>query len=84
MNRLVFITPEYMKYRIAEADTARGNVTIQVVTMSLTTFQSTAVLPRVAPTPTIDPLMMWVEEVGIPVIVRAEMTRPPAEDAQNP
>lgn len=56
----------------------------QVVTISLTTRQSTALQPLVAPTPMIDPLIIWVDEDGIPDIVRADITKPPAIEAQNP
>src|SRR5512137_728646 len=59
-------------------------VTIHAVIISRTTSHRTAFLPRVAPTPTIAPVITWVDETGIPDTVTSASTPLPVVAAQNP
>jgi len=59
-------------------------VMTHAVIISRTTRHCTAVLPRVAPTPMIAPLIAWVDETGIPTSVTATRIALLAVAAQNP
>src|SRR5512133_3760386 len=48
------------------------------------TPQRTARVPRVEPTPTIAPVMVWVVETGIPQWASARIVTPPPVSAQKP
>jgi hypothetical protein len=48
------------------------------------TSHLTAFTPLVAPTPAIDPLMIWVDETGIPYMVTIDRIAPPDVAAQKP
>jgi len=84
MKEEIFKSSEKISTTIIDTEIETGKVTIQAVTIPRITFQSTAVFPRVAPTPAMDPLMICVDEVGIPDNVRPDIISPPAVDAQNP
>ena len=59
-------------------------VMTHAVIISRTTRHCTAFLPRVAPTPMIEPLMAWVDETGIPRAVTITRMALLAVAAQNP
>ena len=68
------------------ADTAAdaGMVMIHAQTMRPATPHRTARLPRVAPTPTMAPVMVCVVETGMPAAATARMVTPPPVSAQKP
>ena len=61
-----------------------GIVMIQATTMLLATFQRTADTLRAAPTPTMQPVMVWVVETGMPSSVAANSVMAPPVSAQKP
>ena len=63
---------------------AMGIVRIQAQTMRPATPHLTAESLRVAPTPTIAPVMVCVVETGIPVSVAPKSVAAPAVSAQKP
>jgi hypothetical protein len=54
------------------------------MTMLLATFQRTAETLRAAPTPTTEPVIVWVVETGTPSNVAAKRVSAPPVSAQNP
>ena len=63
---------------------AAGRVMNQAMTMFDATFHRTADRRRDAPTPTIAPVMVWVEETGMPPSVAMNRVIAPPVSAQNP
>ena len=61
---------------------AAGMVQTQAQTMLLATPQRTAEARRMAPTPTMAPVMVWVVETGMPSQVAANRVIAPAVLAQ--
>src|ERR1700675_3949864 len=61
-----------------------GMVMIQANTMLFATFQRTADILRAAPTPMIEPVMVWVVDTGMPIQVAAKRVTPPPVAAQRP
>ncbi len=59
-------------------------VKIQAQMIRPATPQRTARVPRVAPTPTIAPVMVWVVETGMPSSASARIVTPPPVSAQKP
>jgi hypothetical protein len=60
---------ETIQKETAATKAAAGIVRIQAQTMRPATPHLTADNLRVAPTPTIEPVMVWVVETGVPVRV---------------
>jgi hypothetical protein len=63
---------------------ARGMVSTQAQTMRPATPHFTADSRRVAPTPTIAPVMVWVVDTGMPARVAPTRVMAPEVSAQNP
>src|SRR5689334_17000510 len=59
-------------------------VSIQAQTMRLATPHLTALNRFAEPTPTIEPVIVWVVETGIPKCVAVNRVIEPAASAQNP
>src|SRR6516162_9069782 len=70
--------------RAAPNRAAPGMVRIQAQTMRRVMPQRTAERRRVAPTPTIAPVMVCVVLTGIPKMALATMVIPPAVSAEKP
>src|SRR5215207_2183457 len=61
-----------------------GIVTTQATTIPLATPHRTAEVLRAAPTPIIDPVIVWVVETGMPSHVAPNRVIAPPVSAQNP
>src|SRR5579859_5325616 len=70
--------------RAAPMRAAPGMVRTQAQTMRRVTPQRTAERRRVAPTPTMAPVMVWVVLTGMPKTAFAMIVSPPAVSAANP
>src|SRR5512140_3772158 len=68
----------------APMNPAAGIVSTQAQTIWLAMPQRTADSRRVAPTPTIEPVMAWVVETGIPKCVAVKMAMAAPVSAANP
>src|SRR5437867_8195823 len=73
-----------IRYAMAASDEAAGMVMIQAQTMRRVTPHLTAVTRRVAPTPTIAPVMVWVVLTGIPPQAAPIILMAPAVSALKP
>ena len=63
---------------------AAGMVMNQAVTMLRATLQRTAETRLAAPTPTMAPVMVWVVDTGMPMLVAANRVMAPPVSAQKP
>jgi hypothetical protein len=63
---------------------AAGIVTIHATTIRLATFQRTDETLRAAPTPMMQPVIVWVVETGMPRCVAANSVMAPPVSAQKP
>ena len=77
-------TTATIMYTHQETANARGMVITHACIIWRGTSHLTAFTPRVAPTPTIAPLITWVDETGIPNMVTIARIAPPEVAAQNP
>ena len=75
---------ETTQYDTAATKAAAGIVSIQAQTIRPATPHFTADNRRVAPTPTIDPVIVCVVETGVPVIVTYASVIAAADSAQKP
>ena len=77
---MMSITP----YESAAITPAAGMVSTQAQTMRPATPHLTAEKRFAEPTPTIEPVMVWVVETGMPKNVAPNSVSEPAVSAQNP
>src|SRR5690349_14147045 len=75
---------ETIQKEMAATKAAAGIVNIQAQTMRPATPHFTADKRRVAPTPTIEPVIVCVVETGVPVSVTYDSVNAAARSAQKP